>query len=684
MQVPKKIDSSGTFTFNRWSRKGYAIFRSLGAQVKIAGLALAVSSVMMPKESNAQQQDTAEVSKLIEMDEVVVSAQRTEVIYSQMARMVEVLDAEEIAQMPVQTIDELLEYAMNADIRQRGGMNVQADVSIRAGSFDQVMILLNGVNITDPQTGHHNLNLPVDLSAVKRIEILSGPGSRIFGPNAFSGAINIITGSKYDKAVKAGLHAGEHGYARATASAKLKKGKISHFVAADYGRSDGYRENTDFGMGSAFYQMKWNSSTNNTLDVQAGYNQKQFGANSFYTPAYPEQFEETRTAFASIRYRMDAKLKTEIKTYWRRHHDRFELFRNEAPDWYSGHNYHLTNVAGASINTTIPVKYGKLALGAEYRIEHIYSNVLGEPLNDSLKAPGEEHGYFFKSARRDNMSAFVEYAVKLEKLYLATGVMANYNPEISSKLKFFPGLDLNYEISRKLQAFATGSYGMRLPTFTDLYYQGPTNLGNKDLKPEESASSEFGLKFYSKHFMLRASGFRRWGTNIIDWVKLDAQDKWQTMNLTSLNTSGFSLQAKTDLRKITGMQFFNQAEINYSYAYQEKESGEYISRYALDYLRHKVSIRMKHSIMEGFDLSWNASFQDRAGGFILYENGSYGEEVNYKPFSLLDIRLQYRISEWGFYAEAINVLNKEYYDLGNLPQPGRWFRAGISWQLNAF
>ena len=682
MQVSKNKTNPDTFTFKRWSRKSYGIFRSLGAVVNIAGLSLAIAAGMMPKKADAQDTDTNLTSARIEMDEVVVSAQRNEVIYSEMARMVEVLDEDEIAQLPVQTIDELLNYAMNADIRQRGGMNVQADVSIRAGSFDQVMILLNGVNITDPQTGHHNLNIPVDLSAVKRIEILSGPGSRIFGPNAFSGAINIITGTKNTPSVKAGLHTGQHGYAKATAVTSLKTNKLTHFAAADYARSDGYIDNTDFAMGSAFYQATWKPAKYQKIDFQAGYNQKQFGANSFYTPEYPDQFEETRTKFASLQYKFGGKNKWELQAYWRRHHDRFELFRDESPAWYQHHNYHMTDVGGISANTVIPVSLGKISLGAEYRGEQINSNVLGEPTSDTTMAPGEKDGFFTKYKYRGNLSAFAEYAVNWNDFYVAAGLMANHNPEIQQKWKFFPGIDVNYKISRSLHVFATSSYGMRLPTFTDLYYESPTNIGNENLKPEENTSVETGIKILRKKFMVRSSGFMRWGTNIIDWVKLNEQSIWQTMNLTSLNTRGFSIQSKADLEKIFSQNILQSVTFDYSFAHQEKETEDYISKYALDYLKHKANITLKTQLLTNVSVNTSLTWQDRAGGFILYENGEYGKEKEYDPFWLVDLRVTYHGQNWNIYADAKNLLDKTYYDVGNVPQPGRFFRAGVNWNIS--
>ncbi|MCK4631428.1 MAG: TonB-dependent receptor, partial [Bacteroidales bacterium] len=113
----------------------------------------------------------------VEIKEIVVSGQRSPSIHSELNRVVTVIRKEQIRNAPVQSLQEILEYAVNIDVRQRGNFGVQADISIRGGSFEQTLILLNGIKINDPQTGHHNLNIPIDINSIERIEILEGPGS---------------------------------------------------------------------------------------------------------------------------------------------------------------------------------------------------------------------------------------------------------------------------------------------------------------------------------------------------------------------------------------------------------------------------------------------------------------------------------------------------------------------------
>ena len=158
--------------FKRWNNKSFSVFRSISKIIKICFL-LATYTIISEQNASFAQVDT------IAIEEIKVFGQRGLELYPQIARVVTVIDSNNIENAPVQSIQDLLEHSLNVDIRQRGYYGAQADISIRGGSFDHVLILLNGINITDPQTGHYNLDLPVEIEDIKRIEILNGPSARI-------------------------------------------------------------------------------------------------------------------------------------------------------------------------------------------------------------------------------------------------------------------------------------------------------------------------------------------------------------------------------------------------------------------------------------------------------------------------------------------------------------------------
>lgn len=672
-KVIKIHNGAEMITFKRWGRKAYSLFSVLKQPVRI-GVLLAVYTSIAEPELLFAQTDSSKVSMEYHLDEVKVSAQRAPVAFSQVARIVSVITREQIEAAPVQSLQELLEYALSVDVRQRGVNGVQADISVRGGSFDQTLILLNGINISDPQTGHHSLDLPVSFKNIQRIEILEGPAARVFGPNAFSGAINIITSSEGDSKVKLDVSGGQHQLADINVSGNLNSGNWNQFIAFNRMSSDGYIDNTDFKIWNAFYQAKLNTKPG-TLDFQLGRTNKDFGANSFYTATYPNQFEATKTTFASLKFETGTKIHLTPSIYWRRHQDRFELFRDHPASWYTGHNYHLTDVFGSILNAWVESALGKTAFGAEIRTENIWSNVLGKPLTSPIEVPGEAGHFFTKSYSRTTISYFAEHSIYLKKLSISGGAMTNWISDLGFRWNIYPGLDVAYAFSNQLKLYGSANSSLRMPTFTDLFYNGPTNIGNPDLKPEKSTTLEGGLKLTFKGFSGRAGAYHRKGKDLIDWIRENETDKWQTKNLTRINTSGIELSGNLFPEEIWNKPIFiTKLGVNYSYSQQDKGQSNVFSYYVLDNLKQKLDIELNHKIWNKLKGSWRISYQDR--------NGMRTATENYQPFWLVNARLMWKSPSTEIYLLAANLLDTKYYDFGTITQPGRWISLGISHQFN--
>ena len=680
--------SSHVTTFRKWGRTAYAVFQSMHQVIRIG--CLSVSYLLFAIPANAQRNmmitphDSLSLIKDIETEEVVVSAQRAPVTFSQVSRIVAVIEKDEIQHAPIQSLQDLLEFALNVDVRQRGGLGVQADISIRGGSFDQVLILLNGININDPQTGHHNLNLPVSLDAIERIEILEGPASRVYGLNAFSGAINIITGTSTVSNLKARLSGGQFGYYDSGLSGNVVTGKLTNFISIDHRRSDGYIKNTDFKLTDAYYQGKL-ATTAGILQLQAGHSDRAFGANSFYTPAYPDQFEKIKTTFTSLKMETGKTVHFTPSIYWRRNQDRFELFRYPAlaPTWYKDHNYHLTDVYGSNLNAWFASGLGKTAFGADFRSENIWSTVLGKPLATPIPIPGESGKEFTFADSRTNMSLFVEHSVYWNKFSLSGGLMANWNSQLGRNWNLYPGLDCSWNFAEPLKWYFSLNKSLRMPTFTDLYYNSPTNLGNPSLKPEEATAIESGFKYNNDWISGHFSYFHRWGKNMIDWIKQPSETVWRAANLTDLNTDGIEVSAKIIPEKIfMNKTFIKSVNIAYSKLSQGKESGTFSSKYVLDYLKNKVDLGITHTIFKGIGANWQFSYQERNGIYTTWEGTAYGKDVPFVPVWLVDGRLFWQSRGTNIYLEGSNLLNKRYVDYGNIEQPGVWFKIGIVQQIN--
>ena len=107
-----------------------------------------------------------------DIEEVTILANRLEIPFSEESRSIAIISQREIQAQNALSINELLQTVSGLDLRQRGANGVQADLSIRGGTFEQSLVLIDGVRMTDPQTGHHLMSLPLHLQDIERIEII--------------------------------------------------------------------------------------------------------------------------------------------------------------------------------------------------------------------------------------------------------------------------------------------------------------------------------------------------------------------------------------------------------------------------------------------------------------------------------------------------------------------------------
>jgi vitamin B12 transporter len=666
--------------FKKWSGDKWAVFNTLHREIKI-GILAAVYFTTLGYHQTLANTESDSISSKITLNEIQVSGKRAPGIYQETGRQIAVISREQIDKLPAQSIQGLLRTALGVDIRERGPLGMQADISMRGGSFDQVMILLNGINVTDPQTGHYGLNLPVDLASVERIEILRGPAARVHGPNAFDGAINFVTKSGSENKVSAQLTAGDHGLYNLHAGLSHRKGAFGNYFSAQKGASDGYIDNTDFDILNLYYRGQV-TREQSKFSLQLGYNDKSYGANSFYSASYPNQFDANRTLFAAASMESSGLIRIRSDVYWRRHHDRFELFRNYigAASWYTGHNYHLSETAGASLNATTSWSLGTTSLGAELRSEGIWSNVLGLPMDKPLDVPGENEGQFTRSFNRTNFSVFAEHNIYFGRFDLSGGVLINRHSNSGYGVDWYPGIDLSYRLTTLLKWTASYNRSLRMPTFTDLFYSGPTNVGNPNLKPERAETYETAFRLRNETYSASVGGFYRIGRDLIDWGRIPGETVYTTSNINRVEALGTEAAADLLLSElIPGQTMLRSLSVNYSYVWQDKVSDEgYESYYVLDHLRQKLNISLIHGLgLPNVDIYWNIQYRDRAG----YYTKSDGTRVDHTPFWLTDLRVSWNKGNYGLYAEASNLFDATYSDLSELRQPGLWLKLGARIEL---
>ncbi|NNF36736.1 MAG: TonB-dependent receptor [Saprospiraceae bacterium] len=577
-----------------------------------------------------------------ELETVVISDKRIQLEYSQESRNIIIIDQQEISNSPAQSLAELLQNVAGIDVRRRGVNGIQADLSIRGGTFDQSLVLINGVNMSDPQTGHHIMNLPVDLDMIERVEILKGPGARRYGQNAFAGAINIVTKKTLDHPFKIRSSFSSNTTGELQFMANIPTDKGSHMLSVSKGFSEGYRYNTDYQLDNVFYQSTFDIN-GNTLSLNAGYSDRRFGANGFYaSPDFTEQYEEVATSIVSLRYGIqsgDWNINPTI--YWRRNEDEYIFVRNN-PSIYR--NLHIGNSYGGELNASWINALGVLGIGSEIRYDDLRSNNLGDRSRTTL-------------------------GLNLEQRILLLGDRVDVTPGVGLYsysdfgMRAFPGLDVGIKLNNEVKAYGNVGYTWRVPTYTDLFYSDPANLGNPDLEPETAVTYEVGLKWIKPGVQAGISGFIRNSDNLIDWTKENQDDPWFPSNVGNVVVKGLEVESKINLTQKSKGPFIN---VGYVYLTGDNRIDAPVSRYALDLITHQFNLGLDYSIVDNISITINYRYVDR----LTLDN-----------YSIVDTRFNYRGNSIELSLFANNLLNKEYTETNLVPMPGRWIGIELGYNI---
>ena len=421
--------------FKHFSRNGYSLFSVLGREVLIGTLSVATLSHAKAESvsANAEMAKDSLERKELKLDEVVVTGSRAPLTQSEAAKIVSVITRDDIERAAAETINDVLKLATGVDVRQRGGFGVQTDISVRGGNFDQITILLNGVNISSPHTGHLSADFPVSPDDIERIEIIEGASSRVYGTSAFNGAVNIVTRERQGLV---NVYGGSYGYVGANGRAGITTKTVSNTLSAGYTRSDGATENSAFSSTKVFYQGAFKPQHSSlSLNWQAGYSYKPFEANTFYGAASRDQWESNERWMAALNATF--KLSTfnfQLSTFFNRWYDHYQWHKDSPV----GENFHRVESKGASLNAWTDWLLGKTLLGVEVRDERIKSSKLGKPM--------PEDGHYKYRDQRCNVSLFFEHDVRINRLNASLGLLANMNDGLDTKWRIYPGVDVKYNV----------------------------------------------------------------------------------------------------------------------------------------------------------------------------------------------------------------------------------------------
>ena len=565
------------------------------------------------------------------LKEVVVTSSRIDLPFKENSRTIQIVTAEDIKKLGVTNVADALQQVAGIDVRRQGVNGMQADLYIRGGGFDQTLLLIDGIKVDDPQTGHHTMNLALPIEVIKRIEVIKGPAARVFGQNAFTGAVNIVTKDVEENSLIAKVQGGSFGQFIAEATGAVSLKESSHIVHFSKNFSEGYRYNTDFD--NTNYVLKSQFNKNKLpIELLTSYSERKFGANGFYGfTSYIDQYEETQASLVGLSTVIKkGNFTWKPRIYWRRNQDLYLLIRNN-PSAYR--NLHITNKIAVELNGSHQSKIGITGFGVEFSKYYISSNRLGDNQREIASLFLEHRFQFFNNI-----------------IDVTPGISASYFSDFDNQI--FPGLDFGVKISEKFRAYGNIGTSFRLPTYTNLYYVSPTTISNPNLETEEAFSQEVGFKYLSKNINVSLAAFNRDADNLIDYVRENASDAWQAQNIQHVNTKGY--EANIEYKFLLN-QLPQKIQLGYSFLDNDvKKSEANFSQYSIN--------SMKHQFVGNYAMEWFKNFSNSIG----YR---YVERTSGVSYNVWDVSASYQLKALEFSVYANNIFNTEYVEAGMVPMP---------------
>lgn len=572
----------------------------------------------------------------IKLNEVLVtSTNRIDLPFDETSRTITIISSAQIQKSAAQNVADLLQHFAGIDVRKRGVDGMQSDLYIRGGGFDQTLVLIDGVKMDDAQTGHHLMNAMISVDNIERIEIIKGPAARIYGQNAFTGAVNIVT-KKIDKnSVKANFSTGSYENHKLGFGLTRVSDNSGFQLYVEKQQSKGYRFNTDFDNLGVFLKGYIGKFQLLTL-----FNERKFGANGFYAnPNFKDQYEETQTSLVALttNYFVD-NLKITPRIYWRRNQDMY-LFLRHNPLFYR--NMHISNKVGAEVNSSYKSDYGTTGFGIDINKVSLESNNLG-------------------AHNRLVLTSFLEHRLELldAKLDITPGVAVSYYDDFGTKA--FPGIEVGYRLSNQFKTYANIGYTYRVPTYTDLYYKSSIEQGNPNLKPESALSQEIGITFSDEKFLIKVAGFNRNSDNLIDWTKDNLTDKWQSRNFSEVTTKGIETAVDYSFKAFNFTQKLN---VNYTYIEDEiKDLNVAYTRYSINSIKNQFNAQLQTQFLQF--LSQQITYR-------------YVERTNGQNYKVVDAKLMGIHKQLELSLAAHNIFNEVYSETNLVPMPKANFMFGI-------
>lgn len=625
----------------------------------------------------AQQKDSLEA---VQTPDVPISAYHMPIEIRESGRQATVVDGKDLQDLPVQSVDELLRYLPGMEVQQRQGFGVQGDLTMRGSTFTQVLVLLDGMRLNDPLTGHFNSYIPITPSEIARIEIIRGASSARFGADAAGGVINIIThtferGDLDGVNLEGQLAGGAHNLLMAQQGLAFGNGRTVFSQSLQTNRSNGQPldslPSNDFTVNTATAAASHRLSDQVRLMGRASFDYRDFNARYFYTTSPADQSRET------------------VQSWWA--HSRMEAR-------LSGHRLQA-DLAHKSLsddfvfNPAFPGNFHRVSL----------TNLLLQDAWENDRATlafnlGAQLG--FRQIRSNDRGNHQDWQ---QSLFGAASFFAGCGLNLHASLRLDRDDHFGWELSPQMDASwavgaltLRGSVGrsIRAADYTERYISnglpGPLtagrNLGNPALRAENAWSAELGADLrLEAGLSLTSTFFVRQSDGLIDYVLTPAD---QIQGPTNLDPNAQYLFAQ-NLAALT------HSGLDLAFDYQKRWSKDHQLQLRLGGLW--VNIAGEEGAPSKY-LANAARFLATLQGNWRWRNWQIGLTGIWKERSAsealaINARLQPQYAVWNVqlrrqlgsglavFGRILNVMDTQYQDFLGAQMPGRWLMFGIQGRL---
>ncbi len=596
------------------------------------------------------------------LGETVVTATRTPLSVRQAPANVAVITAQEIEQNHYRSVSEALEHINGVVVDRASG-----EEYVRLNGDDRVVVMVDGVRLNNDQ-GVVNGRASVDLRMIpsvkniKRIEVVKGAGSALYGSDAIGGVVNIITKRATKVQTELDLRTGSwgtHGYELSHAGTD---GTLSWQLTAGVDRSSYMKYK---GTDGKTHRMPSSDYANNSLSLRLDHRidprqslsfsvlHRTIDANSYYyntygTPGFaPGSHHDTIYNTVSAAYNF--KEGTGTPGYLR-------YYGNFKSVDFSGK--YDTRVQGGEYQNGW--KLGKdhtLVAGLEWRTSHSTNTANG-----------------YSNKKITNKAVYVQDTIHLgDKWSFVPGVRLDHHSRFGSHSS--PKFGVNYNADQKTRVYASWGRVYKAPTADDLFYYADYGIyggyyGNQDLRPESGHTESLGISHeFDDRTALSVDFFQSKLNDAIHWYSSDHLNYFAT-NIAHEKKRGMEILFKKKVDKHWNY------DLGYSYTHTESK-GNYNS-IAGDYLNHISQPNGGRIGVHYNNGRWHANLLGTmASGLSEYYYGR-------SRYAAFELNAGYDFAEGGtIYARLCNATNQAYssYSSYRNPQPARYAEVGVRYQF---